>query len=211
MVTVLAENPPAPGKNVKAVKTVASFRFSENDKEKLLERFREQAQGVRFVSDLQKIVALHISNKESHKRVGAAAAAMRSNASAIQKAARQLKKAVGLLDGGEKGLLGQLMWTVDKRRYAPAAFSVDQVAEAAYVLEEAARKLTQGGRGGRSSLQLEELIRDVYAAYVVRFNSKPDLSTAKDNGFAFALKVCLSATGEPTRISGQSLRDAINA
>jgi hypothetical protein len=196
---------------VKAVKTVAPFRFSDRDKEKLMERFREKTPGVRFVSDLQKIVELHISNRESHKRVGAAAAAMRSNASAIQKAARQLKKAVGLLDGGEKGLLGQLMWTIDKRRYAPAAFSVDQVAEAAYVLEEAARKLTQGGRGGRSSLQLEELIRDVYAAYVVRFNDKPELSTARNNDFAFALKVCLGATGEPTRISVQVMREAINA
>ena len=211
MVTVLAENAPAPGKNVKAVKTVAPFRFADRDKEKLLERFREKAQGMRFVSDLQKIVELHHSNRENHRRVGAAAAAMRSNAGAIQKAARQLKKAVGLLEEGEKGLLGQLMWTVDKRRYAPAAFSVDQVAEAAYVLEEAARKLTQGGRGGRSSLQLEELIRDVYAAYVVRFNNTPELSTTKDNDFALALKVCLGATGEPTRISAQSLREAINA
>ena len=198
-------------KNVKAVQTAAPFRFSDRHKEKLTERFGKNAQGLRFVGDLQKIVQLHVLNRESHKSVGAAAIALRSNASAIQQAASQLKKSVGLLDDREKGLLGQLMWTVNKQKYAPAAFSVEQVAEAVYVLEQAARKLTQGGRGGRSSLQLEALIRGVYAAYVVRFNDKPELSTAKGNDFAFALKACLNAASEPTRFSAQSLRDAINA
>lgn len=175
-----------------------------------MERFGKNAKGLRFVGDLQKIVQLHVSNREGRK-VGAAGIAMRSNASTIQKAAKQLKKAVGLLDDGEKGLLGQLMWTVDKRRYAPAAFSVDQVAEAAYVLEQAARKLTQGGRGGRPPLQLEALIRDVYAAYVVRFNDNPGLSMSKGNDFAFALKICLDAAGERTKTLLQLMRDAINA
>ena len=197
-------------KNVKAVQTVAPFRFSDRHKEKLTERFGKNAQGLRFVGDLQKIVQLHVLNRESHKSVGAAAIALRSNASAIQQAASQLKKSVGLLDDREKGLLGQLMWTVDKRRYAPAAFSVDQVAEAAYVLEQAARKLTQGGRGGRPPLQLEALIRDVYATYVVRFGSNPELSMTKGNDFAFALKVCLDAAGERTKTLLQLMRNAIN-
>jgi hypothetical protein len=196
---------------VKAVQTVAPFRFSDRHKEKLMERFGKNAKGLRFVGDLQKIVQRHVANREDHKSVGAAAIAMRSNASAIQKAAKQLKKSVGLLDDGQKGLLGQLMWTVDKRRYAPAAFSVDQVAEAADVLEQAARKLTQGGRGGRPPLQLEALIRDVYAAYVVRFNRNPGLSMTKSNDFAFALKICLDAAGERTRTLLQLMRNAINA
>jgi hypothetical protein len=196
---------------VKAVQTVAPFRISDRHKEKLLERFGKNAQGSRFVGDLQKIVALHVSNREGPKSVAAAAIARRSNASAIQKAAKQLKKSIGLLDDGEKGLLGQLLWTVDKQKYAPAAFSVDQVAEAASVLEQAARKLTQGGRGGRPPLQLEALIRDVYAAYVVRFGSNPELSMAKGNDFAFALKICLDAAGEPTKALLQLMRNAINA
>jgi hypothetical protein len=136
---------------------------------------------------------------------------MRSNASAIQKAAKQLKKSVGLLDGGEKVLLGQLMWTVDKQRYATAAFSVDQVAEAAYVLEQAAGKLKQGGRGGRTSPQLDALIRELYAAYVVRFSSKPELSLAKGNNFAFALKICLNAAGKQTKTLPELIRNAINS
>jgi hypothetical protein len=196
---------------IKAVRTVPPFRFSDRHQEKLVERFREKAHGLRFVSDLQKIMALHVSNTESHKAAGATAIATRATASAIQKAAKQLKKSVGLLEGGDKGLLGQLMWTVDKRRYAPAAFSVDQVAEAADVLEQAARKLTQGGRGGRTSLQRDALIRDVYAAYVVRFNGSPELSLAKGNDFAFALQICLKAIGQPTVTSARSMREAINA
>jgi hypothetical protein len=157
--------------NVKAAEIVKPFRFSDRHKEKLVERFAKNPKGLRFVGDIQKIVWLHVSNRDGNKSVGAAAIAMRSNASAVVKAAKQLKKSVGLLDDGEKGLLGQLMWTVDKQRYAPAAFSVDQVAEAAYVLEQAARKLTPGGRGGRTSLQLDALIREVYVAYVVRQQS----------------------------------------
>jgi hypothetical protein len=195
---------------IKAVKKVEPFRFSGRHKEDLVERFREKTHGARFVSDLQKIMALHVSNAESHKAAGATATATRANASAIQKSARQLKKSIGLLDDGDKGLLGQLMWTVDKRRYAPAAFSVDQVAEAADVLEQAARKLTQGG-GGRTSLQRDALIRDVYAAYVVRFNANPELSIAKGNDFAFALQICLKAIGQPTLTSARPMRDAINA
>jgi hypothetical protein len=196
---------------VKAVQTVAPFRFSDRHKEKLMERFGKNAQGRRFVGDLRRIVQLHVSKRQGRKSVGAAAVAMRSNASAMQKAAKQLKKSIEVLDDGEKGLLGQLMWTVDKRRYAPAAFSVDQVAEAADVLEQAARKLTQGGRGGRPPLQLEALIRDVYAAYVVRFNSNPGLSLTKGNDFAFVLKVCLDAAGERTKTLLKLMRDAINA
>jgi hypothetical protein len=195
---------------VKAVQTVAPFRFSDRHKEKLMERFGTNAQGLRFVGDLQKIVQLHASKRGGHKSVGAAALAMRSHASAIHKAAKQLKKSIEVLDDGEKGLLGQLMWAVDKRRYAPAAFSVDQVAEAADVLEQAARKLTQGGRGGRPPLQLEALIRGVYAAYVVRFNINPELSLTKGNDFAFALKICLDAAGERTKSLLQLMRNAIN-
>jgi hypothetical protein len=196
---------------MRADRSVAPFRFSDRHKEKLMERFGENAKGARFVADLQKIVHRHVSNREGDRSVGAAAITLRSNASAIQKAAKQLKKSLGLLAEGDKGLLGQLLWTVDKRRYAPAAFSVDQLAEAAYVLEQAARKLTQGGRGGRPPLQLEALIRDVYAAYVVRFSSNPGLSMAKGNDFSFALKVCLEAAGERTKTLLQLMRSAINA
>jgi len=196
---------------VKVGQIVEPFRFSDRHKEKLMERFGKNAKAPQFIGDLQNVVGLHVSNRDGHRSVGVGARAMRSNTSAILKAAKQLKKSVELLDDGDKGLLGQLMWTVDKQKYAPAAFSVEQVAEAVYVLEQAARKLTQGGRGGRSSLQLEALIRGVYAAYVVRFNDKPELSTAKGNDFAFALKACLNAASEPTRFSAQSLRDAINA
>jgi hypothetical protein len=187
------------------------FRFADRHRENLMERFGKNAKGPLFIGDLQKVVGLYVSNRNSRKSVGAGVAAMRSNASAILKAAKQLKKSMALLDEGEKGLLGQLMWTVDKQKYAPAAFSVNQVAQEAWVLEQAAGKLMQSGRGGRSSLQLETLIRDVYAAYVVRFNKKPKLSAAKDNDFAFALKVCLSAIGESTRTSAQAMRDAIDA
>jgi len=197
--------------NVKAAEIVKPFRFSDRHKEKLVERFAKNPKGLRFVGDIQKIVWLHVSNRDGNKSVGAAAIAMRSNASAVVKAAKQLKKSVGLLDDGEKGLLGQLMWTVDKQRYAPAAFSVDQVAEAAYVLEQAARKLTPGGRGGRTSLQLDALIREVYVAYVVRFGSTPELSLAKGNDFAFALKICLNAAGEQTKTLSQLMRNAINS
>src|ERR1700733_10984713 len=110
---------------MKVARIVKPYRFSDRHKEKLTERFGDNANGLRFIGDLQKIVQLHVSNREGHKSVGAAAIAMRSNASAIQKAAKQLKKSIEVLDDAEKGLLGQLMWTVDKRRYAPAAFSVD--------------------------------------------------------------------------------------
>jgi hypothetical protein len=84
------------------------------------------------------------------------------------------------------------------------------VAEAADVLEQAARKLTQGGRGGRPPLQLEALIRGVYAAYVVRFNINPELSLTKGNDFAFALRICLDAAGERTKSLLQLMRNAIN-
>jgi len=197
--------------NVKAAEIVKPFRFSDRHKEKAGGTIRQKSERAAVRWRYSKIVWLHVSNRDGNKSVGAAAIAMRSNASAVVKAAKQLKKSVGLLDDGEKGLLGQLMWTVDKQRYAPAAFSVDQVAEAAYVLEQAARKLTPGGRGGRTSLQLDALIREVYVAYVVRFGSNPELSLAKGNDFAFALKICLNAAGEQTKTLSQLMRNAINS
>lgn len=196
---------------MKAAQIREPFHFSDSHMEKLRERFGKNAKGPRFIGDLQKVVGRHVSARDGHGSVSTGARAMRSNASAVMKAAKQLKKTLASLEDAEKGILGQLMWTVDKQKYAPAAFSVNQVTEAVSVLEQAASKLAKGGSSGRSSLQLEVLIRGVYAAYVVRFNSKPELSAGKDNDFTFALKVCFNAAGESTRTSAQLLRDAINA
>lgn len=204
---MVAKRPLATGKNVQPVTVTEQFHFSDRHRQKLMERFGQYAKGAQFVADLQKLVGLRVSKRIDHKSTGASASSLRANASAILQAAKQLKRSVGLLDDGQKALLGQLMWTVDKQNYAPAAFSVDQVAAAAHVLGQAAGKLRQGGR---SSLQLEAFIRDVYAAYVVRFNDKPALSMAKDNDFGFALKTCLNAVGAPARVSAQLVRAAIN-
>jgi hypothetical protein len=199
------------GRKVKTAVTATPFRFSAGHKSKLAERFAEKAHGLRFVSDLQKLVGSHIRIKEDRSAVPAMPV-IRSNAGAIQKAARQLAKCVALLEGGEKELLGQLMWTIDRQRYYPRGFSVDQLAQSVQVLEQAARQLTQGGsQGGRPRLQLDGLIRDVHAAYVVRFNKNPQLSMAKDNDFTFALKICLDAAGERPTALLQVTRGALRA
>jgi hypothetical protein len=199
------------GSNLKTAVTVKPFRFSDGHKSKLAERFAEKANGLRFIGDLQKLVGSHIRIKADRSAVPAMPV-IRANASAIQKASRQLAKCVAQLEGGEKELLGQLMWTIDRQRYYPRGFSVDQLAQSVQVLEQAARHLTQGAsQGGRPRLQLDGLIRDVHAAYVVRFNRGPELSMAKDNDFTFALKICLDAAGERPPALLQVTRNALRA
>ena len=61
-------------------------------------------------------------------------------------------------------------------------------------------------------LQLDGgLIRDVHAAYVVRFGKSTELSMAKANDFTFALKICLDAIGERPKALLQMTRDALRA
>ena len=196
---------------MKAAVIVEPLRFSAGHKAKLVEHFREKVGGLRFVGDLQKLVAAHLRVREDRSAVPAMAV-IRANASAIQKAAKQLAKCVAQLEDGEKELLGQLLWTIDKQRYYPRGFSVDQLGQSVQVLEQAARQLTQGGtQGGRPRLQLDGLIRDVLAAYVVRFNRNPEISMAKDNDFTVALKICLDAVGERPKGLLQVTRNALHA
>jgi hypothetical protein len=195
---------------VKAAVSTKPFRFSGGHQAKLAERFQEKANGLRFVRDLQKLTGDHLRSKEDLSAVPAMPV-IRSNASAIQKAAKQLVRCVTQLEGGEKELLGQMMWTIDKQRYYPRGFSVDQLTQSVQVLERAARQLAQSGsQGGRPRLQLGGLIRDVHAAYVVRFNGSPELSMSKDNDFTFALKICLQAAGDRPKAFLQMTRDALH-
>jgi hypothetical protein len=177
----------------------------------LAERFRGKANGPRFVRDLQQLAGDHLRSNEDRCAVPAMPV-IRANARAIQKAARQLAGCLTRLEGGEKELLGQMMWTVDKQRYYPRGFSVDQSTQSVRVLEQAARQLSQSAsQGGRTRLQLDGLIRNIHAAYVVRFNGSPELSISKDNDFTFALKICLQAAGERPKALLQMTRDALHA
>jgi hypothetical protein len=198
------------GTSVKAAVSAKPFRFSEGHRAKLTERFARKTNGLRFVRDLQKLVGDHLRSKEDRSAVPAMPV-IRANASAIQKAARQLTRCVTQLEGGEKELLGQMMWTIDKQRYYPRGFSVDQLTQSVHVLEQAARQLSQSAsQGGRPRLQLDGLIRDIHAAYVVRFNGSPELSMSKDNDFSIALKICLQAVGERPKALLQLTRDALH-
>ena len=69
---------------------------------KLVERFAERANGLRFVSDLQKLVAGHLRIKDDRSAVPAMPV-IRSNASAIQKAAKQLARVRRATGGRGKG------------------------------------------------------------------------------------------------------------
>lgn len=186
------------------------FRFSQAQQAKLAERFRDKTNGSRFVSDLQRLVGEHLRRREDRSAVPAMPV-IRANAGAIQKAARQLVRCVAELEDGEQELLGQMMWIIDKQRYFPRGFSVEQLAQSVRVLERAARALTHSGsRGGRPRLQLDGLIRDVHAAFVVRFNGSPELSMSKDNDFTFALKICLQEAGERPEALLQTTRGALH-
>lgn len=175
--------------------SVKSFRFAEDLQEKLSARFARNAKGSRFIGDLQRVVDEHLRTR---MRVGQAAVpsmpVIRANASAIQRDARELAKRIALLTPREKDMLGQLMWTVDKQHYYPRGFSVERLQGSIQVLEQAARRINRGaGAGGLPRLQLDSLIRDVHAAYAVRFNQQPQITMARDNDFMFALKVCLAS------------------
>jgi hypothetical protein len=199
------------GTNVKAAVSAKPFRFSEGHQARLAERFAKKTNGLRFLRDLQKLAGDHLRSKEDRAAVPAMPV-IRANASAIQKAARQLARCVTQLEGGEKELLGQMMWTIDKQRYYPRGFSVEQLSQSVQVLEQAARQLSQSAsQGGRPRLQLDGLIRDIHAAYVVRFNGRPELSMSQDNDFTFALKICLHAAGERPKAFLQMTRDALHA
>ncbi len=76
---------------MQATVTVEPFRFSAVHRARLVERFGEKAHGLRFIGDLQKLVAGHLRIRQDRTAVPAMTV-IRANAGAIQKAARQLTR-----------------------------------------------------------------------------------------------------------------------
>jgi hypothetical protein len=187
-----------------------SFRFSAVHVARLTEILKETPRAGRFIKRAQQVID-HRQGPQRDNRVIPTLGKLRANAREVQKAAKSMSAQIAALTVGEKELLGQLMWVIDKKSYYPAAFTIDQVLATVRAVESAASRLVARGRGGRAGLRLDGFIRDVHSAYITSINRRPDITRAKSSDFMAALKVCLEAAGEPIpKALLQLTREALN-
>jgi hypothetical protein len=184
------------------------FRFSEKASTQLKSLFEGKGHATGFISDAQHIVAKHVLVVNDYAALPAARM-LQANARAIQKTARTLVAEIRRLTDTEKELLGQHMWLVDKRAYFPSASSVTRVVETLSVVVSAAQELSQAGRNGRPSIQVDGLIREVHASYVTRFGKKVQTSVVKDRDFAAAVRICVAEAGAPVAGLSQTIKAAL--